>query len=251
MKGLGKAICVQLARQGFDVFFTFWRPYDRSMPWGVEDHEPDSIKKEIKELGVDCEYLEADLMDTASIDDIFSMAAKRPGVPSVLVNNATYSTMTCLDNISAGELDRHYQVNLRAVVLMCQKFVAGFKGESPGRIINISSGQSLSAMSQEIAYAITKGAIETFTRSMQHELARKNITINAINPGLTDTGWTESGWMSREQLDIFRKRFPGGRLGLPTDAAKLAGFLASEDAGWITGQIIHAEGGFMRENYDV
>jgi 3-oxoacyl-[acyl-carrier protein] reductase len=116
---------------------------------------------------------------------------------------------------------------------------------SQGRIINLSSGQSLSAMSCEIAYAITKGAIETLTRTICHELAAQGITINAVNPGLTDSGWMDAATRSQ-----FLPRSPMGRFGQPEDAARLIAFLASDAAGWITGQVIHSEGGFLREKYD-
>ena len=110
--------------------------------------------------------------------------------------------------------------------------------------MNLTSGQSLSFMSNEIAYAMTKGAIETLTRTLSQEIAKKGITINAVYPRPTDTGW-----LDEKQMKIFTDRFPMGRLGQPTDVAKLISFLVSENAEWITGQIIHSEGGFVRENY--
>ena len=96
-------------------------------------------------------------------------------------------------------------------------------------------------MPNEIAYAITKGAIETLTNTLSQEIASKGITINAVNPGPNDTGWMNNK-MKKELLD----QFPMNRVGVPEDTAKLIGFLASEDAEWITGQIIHSEGGFKR-----
>jgi 3-oxoacyl-[acyl-carrier protein] reductase len=99
-------------------------------------------------------------------------------------------------------------------------------------------------MSNEIAYATTKSAIETLTRTISPEIAKKGITINAVNPGLTDTGW-----LDEMQAQMFKDRFPMGRLGQPSDVAKLISFLVSENAEWVTGQIIHSEGGFVRENY--
>lgn len=250
LKGIGKAICIELAKQGIDIFFTYWRPYDKSMLWGVEDSEPAIIQKEILDLGVRCLSLETDLTNEQNIDLLYDTIDDNMGSPSILINNATYSTITDIENISSSEMDKHYYVNLRAPILLTKSFVERFKGNKHGRVVNITSGQSLSAMSGEIGYAVTKGAIETFTKTMQHALAYKNITINAVNPGLTDSGWLESGWLDKEQIEVFRKRFPKGRMGLPVDAAKLVGFLVHEDADWITGQIIHSEGGFIRENYD-
>ncbi|MEN1762286.1 SDR family oxidoreductase [Anoxynatronum sibiricum] len=250
LKGIGRGICVELAKQKIDIFFTYWRPYDHAMPWGVKDDEPEIIKKELMEMGVRCDSLEVDLSNEKAVKEIFDTVEKSLGTASILINNATYSTMTDINTITSQELDQHYFVNLRAPMLLAAEFVKRFEGKSFGRLINITSGQSLSAMSGEVAYAVTKGAMDTFTRTMQHELAYKNITINAVNPGLTDSGWLESGWLNEQQIHIFKKRFPKGRLGLPDDVAKLVGFLVDEKAGWITGQIIHSEGGFVRENYD-
>ena len=244
MKGLGKAICLELAKNGFDIFFTYWRNYDKETPWNIEDNEPDLIQKEIENTGVQCEKMELDLMSNDSVKVLFNEVEKRLGSPTVLVNNATYSTQTSIFDITADEIDKHYFVNLRATTLLCAEFVKRLRGDKNGRIINITSGQSLSVMSGEVAYAITKGAIETLTKMIYQDLAKKGITINAVNPGLTDTGW-----MDETQKEMFKDRFPMGRFGQPEDAARLIAFLVSENAEWITGQIIHSEGGFVRERY--
>ena len=93
-------------------------------------------------------------------------------------------------------------------------------------------------MANELAYAASKGAVEAFTVSLSPAAMRRGITVNAIDPGATDTGW-----MSETQKAAWIANAAGGRLGLPEDAARLAGFLASDDAQWITGQIIHSRGG--------
>jgi 3-oxoacyl-[acyl-carrier protein] reductase len=97
-------------------------------------------------------------------------------------------------------------------------------------------------MLEEIAYIATKGAIDAMTITLSAELAPLGITVNAINPGPTDTGW-----MTPELEERLLPQFPFGRIGRPEDAARLIAFLASEQAEWITGQIIHSEGGFHRQ----
>jgi 3-oxoacyl-[acyl-carrier protein] reductase len=110
-----------------------------------------------------------------------------------------------------------------------------------------AAGSSTSALDsrsgpcRESAYAATKGAIEAFTRTLAAEVGHKGITVNAVNPGPTDTGWI-SGELEQDLLP----RFPLGRIGQPEDAARLVAFLASDEAAWITGQIINSEGGFVR-----
>jgi 3-oxoacyl-[acyl-carrier protein] reductase len=138
-------------------------------------------------------------------------------------------------------LDRHYAVNLRATALLSVEFARRFSGKGGGRIIQLTSGQSLGPMPGELAYAATKGAVEALTKTLAVELAPRGITVNAVNPGPTDTGWMTDE-IKRELLP----RFPMGRLGQPEDAARLIRFLVSPEAEWITGQVIHSEGGFMR-----
>lgn len=241
LKGIGRAICCELAKNGFDIFFTYWTDYDNQMAWKVNENEPDMIQQEIISLGVKCEKLELDLSTENAIEKIFSSIKDKMGKPLVLINNATYSTQTSIDSLTAKELDKHYEVNLKATTLLTLEFIKQFDFNKNGRIINLTSGQSLGQMPNEIAYAITKGAIETLTTTLSQEIASKGITINAVNPGPNDTGWMDEK-MKKELLN----QFPMHRIGKPKDTAKLIGFLASENAEWITGQIIHSEGGFKR-----
>jgi 3-oxoacyl-[acyl-carrier protein] reductase len=244
LKGIGRAICVELAKSGIDIFFTFWTDYDKQMPWSIDENEPDLIQTEIRNLGVKCEKLELNFLELTSIKHLFNEVENKLGIPTILVNNATYSGQTNIEKITAEELDKHYIVNFKVPTLLISEFVRRFKGQKNGRIINLTSGQTLSFMNNEIAYATTKSAIETLTRTISQEIAYKGITINAVNPGLTDTGW-----LDEKQVKIFKDRFPMGRLGQPADVAKLISFLASENSEWVTGQVIHSEGGFVRENY--
>lgn len=241
LQGIGRAIGIELAKRNFDIFFTYWTKYDQQMPWKVKENEPDLIQAEIKTLGVQCEKVELDLTAENAIQELLEAAKKKLGAPSVLINNATYSTQTSIESLTAQELDLHYALNVKATTLLTIEFIKQFKWAKNGRIINLTSGQSLGPMPNEIAYAITKGAIETLTKTLSSEIASKGITINAVNPGPNDTGW-----MDEQLTKDLLNRFPMKRVGKPSDTAKLIGFLASEEAEWITGQIIHSEGGFIR-----
>jgi 3-oxoacyl-[acyl-carrier protein] reductase len=168
-------------------------------------------------------------------------AGEALGTPAILVNNAAYDTRAGYEHLTADMLDAHYAVNLRATALLCTGFARRYRGGSGGRIINLTSGQSRGPMPGELAYIATKGAIEAFTVTLAAEVAPLGITVNAVNPGPTD-----SGWMSEEVKAAVLARMGMGRLGMPADAARLVAFLASEDGGWITGQILHSEGGFYR-----
>ena len=230
-RGIGAAICKALAEEGADVFFTHWK----------EGNEPKGLLEELRGAGVRAENMEVDLSLLESPERLLDMVAAWLGQPSVLVNNAAYSTRDGYEALDAATLDAHYAVNLRATALLSVGFARRFGGGSGGRIVNLTSGQSLGPMPRELAYAATKGAIEAFTLTLAAEVGQKGITVNAVNPGPTDTGW-----MADELRQELSGRFPTGRVGEPEDAARLVAFLASEEAAWITGQVIHSEGGFLR-----
>lgn len=239
-QGIGAAICRALARDGRDIAFTHWRAYDRGSAWGADDDGPRALEAELGALGVRAAAIEADLSLPEAPAWLLAEVTRRLGRPTILVNNAAYSTNDGYAALDAATLDAHYAVNLRATALLCVELARRWPG-GPGRIVNLSSGQGRGPMPGELAYAASKGAIEAFTVSLAAGVAHLGITVNAVNPGPTDTGW-----MTEELKAALLPKFPFGRIGQPEDAARLVAFLASEAAGWITGQIIHSEGGFLR-----
>ncbi len=239
-QGIGAAICLALAQAGVDILFTHWSPYDSRLPWGAEDDLPMLLQRQIQATGVRCEHLSIDLSDIKAPQRILDIAETRLGPVSILVNNATHDdTQAPFDQLDAVTLDAYYAVNIRGTMLLSVEFARRFALSIGGRIINLTSGQGRGAMPGKLAYVATKGAIEAFTTTLAVEVAPKGITVNAIDPGPTNTGW-----MTEEIQRNLLPRFPMGRIGQPEDAARLIAFLASEDAGWITGQIIRSTGGF-------
>jgi 3-oxoacyl-[acyl-carrier protein] reductase len=185
--------------------------------------------------------MHAELMDPEMVDAILSRCRETLGAPSVLVNNAAYSTTRNWDVLTCEEFDKHYWVNARASSLLSIGFAKQFDRGHGGRIISLTSGQSLGPMPTELAYAASKGAIEAFVKSLAFAVGHLGITVNAVNPGPNDTGW-----MSDELKAELQPKFALGRIGRPDDAAKVVAFLASPAADWVTGQIINVEGGFTR-----
>ena len=240
-RGIGTAICRTLAGKGADVFFTYWVPFDRRQLVGEDPEAPAALHEELRGMGVRAEGVELDLSPADSPECLLDAVTERLGPPSILVNNAAYSTRDSFERLDAETLDAHYAVNLRAAALLSVGFARRYPGGPGGRIINLTSGQSLGPMPEELAYAATKGAIETFTVTLAAEVGHKGITVNAVNPGPTDTGW-----MTEELKEELSAKFPAGKVGEPEDAARVVAFLASDEACWITGQIIHSEGGFLR-----
>lgn len=236
--GIGAAIARELAAGGANVFITYFRPYDLTMPWGVQSQEPDDLLAELRSAGVQAAGLERDLSQPDAAGCLFDAVEACLGPATILVNNATVSEPGDIFQVDAAQLDRHYAVNIRNLVLLSAAFARRLPAGCPGRIINLSSGQSVGPMPGEIAYVTTKGGVEAFTLSASAELASRGITVNAIDPGATDTGWMDEALKAK-----LIRRTPMGRTGLPSDTAHLVRFLASEEAGWITGQILRSRGG--------
>jgi 3-oxoacyl-[acyl-carrier protein] reductase len=232
--GIGAAIARRLANQGTDVFFTYWM---------AETKWIEEFQEELRKLGVKCESVEFDLSISEAAGEILNAATEKLGYPTILINNAAHSSRDGYELLDAKALDDHYAVNMRTTFLLSVEFARRFKklNKSSGRIINLTSGQALGPMIGELAYAATKGAITAFTLSLSAELAPLGITVNAVNPGPTD-----SGWMTEAIKDVLKPKFLMGRIGMPEDAANLVAFLASDEARWITGQVINSEGGFLR-----
>jgi 3-oxoacyl-[acyl-carrier protein] reductase len=143
--------------------------------------------------------------------------------------------------VTADMLDAHWAINTRASLLLAQAFARHHDGREGGRIVLMTSGQGQGPMPGEIAYATSKGALAAITLSLSDELADRGITVNCVNPGPTDTGWATPALLA-----AVADRLPAGRWGEPDDAARLIAWLASDDGRWMTGQVLHSEGGFRR-----
>lgn len=239
-RGIGAAVCVELARAGMDIFFTHWTPYDIAMELEDEEDTPAALRSRLVSLGVRCEHMSADLADVETPKRIMDTVEERLGGASVLVNNAVHDTTDApFHELDAQTLDAYYAVNIRGTMLLSVEFARRFTRGAGGRIINLTSGQGRGPMPGKLAYVATKGAIEAFTVTLSAEVAPSGITVNAVDPGPTDTGW-----VTDELREYLLPRFPMGRIGQPEDAARLIAFLASENAAWVTGQIIRSTGGF-------
>jgi len=236
--GIGAAIARTFAEAGIGVFTTYYRPYDELMPWGSSPNEPEELIEELRTKGVRAEGVEADLADPEIPSKVIHHAYDSLGFVDILVNNATCDIEADIYSLTPGSLDMHYAVNVRGAMLLCAEFAKRHDGRPGGRIINLSSGQGLGPMPRNLPYAATKGAVEAFTLSMSVLLASKGITVNAVDPGPTDTGWLSDG-LRAELIE----RAPFGRIGTPADVAQLVLFLASSEGQWITGQVVHSRGG--------
>jgi 3-oxoacyl-[acyl-carrier protein] reductase len=223
---IGTAICRALAARGHAVAFT--------VPPGGDGGALAA------ELGAPA--IEAELADPAAATAVLEEASERLGaLPAVLVNNAAHSVNGGYAAMDAATLDAHYAVNVRTPVLLSCELARRHPAGEAGRIVCLTSGQSLGPMLDELPYTTTKAALEMFVRQLAPEVMPLGITVNAVNPGVTDTGWVTDAIRA-----AVLPRMPAGRIGTGEDAARLIAWLCSAEAGWVTGQVIGSEGGFIR-----
>jgi len=200
------------------------------------------VRDALADGGAGVHDTELDLALPDAPSQLISAAADACGHLDILVcNHARSGGDGPLGALDAGLLDAHWAVNTRSSILLAQAFAAQHDGRPGGRIIFTTSGQDLGPMTGEVAYAASKGALASITRTLADQLAGQAMTLNAVNPGPVDTGYAPP-----ETYEAVRRRFPQLRWGVPDDPARLIAWLVTDEAAWITGQVISTEGGFRR-----
>ena len=234
--GIGFAVARRLLARGDRVAVASWSPHDRDQPWGG-----DEMAAVLGELG-DPPHLETDLADPDAPARLMAWARARLGPVTTLVAAHARSSSGGIDDVTADELDAVFTVNARASVLLTQALAAQYEPVAgPGRVVLFTSGQHRGPMTGEVAYALSKGAIQQITATMADALADRGIAVTCLNPGPTDTGWADPG--TRAQLAA---RFPSGRWTTPEDIAEVVDVLTGPTGMLLTGQTIDAEAGFRR-----
>lgn len=258
--GIGHAIACRAADYGASVVAHHYRPHDASQLWGADDI--DAVMASIRTHLVGPARLidiPADLAAPGEPVRVVEQAAATAGHLDALVCNQAMSNPDGpLSEMTEAVLDAHWAVDARASILLAQAFAAqkGFASPAPARsggpgsrsvdnhrgaIVFLTSGQGLGPLPGEIAYAAAKAAIAGLTPTISEELIDAGITVNTVNPGPVDTGYVTDA--DREAIAAM---FPQGRWGEPDDAARLITWLLTDEARWITGQVINSEGGFAR-----
>ena len=250
--GIGHAIACRAADYGASIVAHHYRPHDVSQPWGADDVE--AVMASIRSHLVGPAQLidvPADLAAPGEPARVVEQAAASAGHLDALVcNQAMSSPDGPLSEMTEAVLDAHWAVDARASILLAQAFAAqeGFAvpaspglGRRRGAIVFLTSGQGLGPLPGEIAYAAAKAAIAGVTLTISEELIDAGITVNTVNPGPIDTGY-----VTEEIRQATAAMFPQGRWGEPDDAARLITWLLTDEARWITGQVISSEGGFAR-----
>jgi 3-oxoacyl-[acyl-carrier protein] reductase len=233
--GIGASIASALAKSGWDLALTFWRPYDAAMPWGSHAEDVQLLRSELHAFGVRTAVVEADLSLPDSPTTIFDAAEQDLGSVTALIMAHAHSVDSDILTTSVESFDLHFAVNARATWLLVREFGRRFRGMfGTGRIIAITSDHTVG----NLPYGASKGAMDRIVIAAAWEFKSLGITANVIDPGATDTGW-----MSASQMEEVRSAVPLGRVGLPQDCANLVNFLCSAEGDWINAQLIYSNGG--------
>ncbi len=233
--GLGAAIALRLAEDGWDVATTHWTAYDDRMPWGRQPDGPPAVAAGIAERGARTVAVEADLSDVRAPEEVFDAVERELGPVTALVMCHCESVDSGLLDTTVESFDRHYAVNVRASWLLLKEYGERARPEhGRGRVVALTSDHVVG----NLPYGATKGALDRLVIASARELAHLDMTANVVNPGPVDTGW-----MSEELRASIERHSPLGRGGRPQDTADLVSFLVSEQGGWVNGQLLHSDGG--------
>jgi 3-oxoacyl-[acyl-carrier protein] reductase len=235
--GIGAGIARRLAASGWNVAFTYWRPYDARMPWGEEAGAAEAIGADLAAHGAASAGVEADLSAPDAPARVFDEAERALGKVTVLVMCHCESVDSGLLETTVESFDRHFAVNARATWLLVREFglrLAATDADG-GRVIALTSDHTVG----NLPYGASKGALDRIVLTAAHELAHLGVSANVINPGPVDTGW-----MDDQVRELALRQTPLGRLGTPQDTAHLVEFLCSPEGRWVNGQLLMSNGGF-------
>lgn len=229
-RGIGRAIALRLSQEGASVVVNYARGADQAK----------DVVSAIEAAGGKALAVQADVRKTAEIRDLFDRTQETYSQIDILVNNAGVILYKPLAEVTEAEFDNLFAINVKGTFFACQE--AAKRMAEGGRIVNFSSSTTAMLLPTYGAYVATKGAVEQLTRSLAKELGDRQITVNVISPGPTDTELFTVG-KTAEQIQRFTQMTALGRLGKVEDIADVTAFLCSEQARWITGQNIRVNGG--------
>jgi 3-oxoacyl-[acyl-carrier protein] reductase len=229
-RGIGKAIALELGKHGALVIGT------ATTVAGAE-----AISAYLAEAGVQGRGLVLDVASQASVDEAFAEINGHEGAPGILVNNAGITRDNLLLRMSADEWDQIINTNLSSLYRTCKACLRGMMKARHGRIINIASVVGVMGNAGQTNYAAAKAGIIGFSKSLAREVGSRGITVNTVAPGFIETDMT--GAMTEEQRGALTSQIPLNKLGNPEDIAHAVAFLASQHAGYITGETLNVNGG--------
>jgi 3-oxoacyl-[acyl-carrier protein] reductase len=235
-KGIGAAIAKELAARGASV----------AVNYSGSKAAAEAVVAEIEKAGGKAFAVQANLSDPDAIGPFIHNVAAKLGPIDILVNNAGIYEFGALEQVTPEHFHKQFNLNVLGLLLVTQAAVARFNPKG-GSIINIGSVVGRMAFPNAAVYSATKGAVDSVTVSLSKELGPRGIRVNALNPGLIITEGTQDAGIAGSDFEKSAvAETPLGRAGQPRDVATAAAFLASDDAGWVSGQTLYASGGYSR-----
>lgn len=233
-RGIGAGICEAFSRQPDTIVF---------LHYNSSEEKAGRLQMRLKEEGCDVRLKKADLRSEEEIVCMVREILEDCGHIDVLVNNAAVAEQKLYTDITAEDWDRIFDINVKGMFLLTREVLSAMLWEKQGRIINISSIWGICGGSMEVAYSASKAAVIGMTKALAKEAGPSGITVNCVAPGVIDTDMNAS--LSEETMELLKEETPLGQIGKPEDVAGCVTFLASEQARFITGQILSPNGGIV------
>ena len=230
-RGIGRAICIELARRGFHVVVNY----------GQQKEAAEEVVQKCRQFGVQAVAVKADMSQKADCDFLMKEAVKLTGKVQVWVNNAGITRDNLLLRMSEEEFQKVIDLNLTGAFYGMKAAVSVMIRQRYGRIVTISSIAGVRGNAGQVNYSASKAGVIGMTKSLAKEVASRNITVNAIAPGMIATEMVDA--IPDKTREEMVKSIPMRRMGEPKDVANAVAFLAGEDAGYITGQVLCVDGG--------
>ena len=232
-RGIGKEIALNFARNGADIVINYTR----------SDEKAKEVQAEAEKLGVKAMIYKADVSSDAAVSEFAKAVVKEFGKVDILINNAGITKDGLIVRMKEEDFDQVIDVNLKGTFLCCKYFGKQMMKKKQGKIVNISSVIGVMGNAGQVNYAASKAGVIGVTKSLAKEFAPRGINVNAIAPGFIETEMTKK--LDEETIENYLKGIPLGKLGSPSDVAELVSFLSSDNANYITGQIINIDGGMI------
>ena len=232
-RGIGKQIALTLAKEGYNI----------AINYRAENDDLKITKKEIESNNVKCFAVQGDVTKFEDCEEFVKQIIEEFGNIDVLVNNAGITRDTLLMRMKEEDFKQVIDTNLVGTFNVTKNVISYMMKARNGRIINISSVVGISGNAGQTNYAASKAGIIGFTKSLAKEVASRNITVNAVAPGFIETQMTAV--LKEDIKEEIAKKIPLKRMGTPQDVANVVKFLASSDSSYITGQVIHIDGGML------
>ncbi|MCT1398677.1 3-oxoacyl-ACP reductase FabG [Virgibacillus sp. LDC1] len=232
-RGIGAAVAERFASVRMNVVIHYMNSHEAA----------NEVARRCMAYGAKVLTVSADLRDKEQILRMKEKLQSHDMEPDILVNNAGVSHYGLLSDVTEEEWDTLMSINLRGMFLCSQAFMGRMISQRFGRIINVSSIWGLSGASCEVLYSTSKGGVNAFTKALAKELAPSGVTVNAVAPGAVDTSML--GHLESDEIRMLEDEIPVGRLAQPDEISSLVYFLALPESGYITGQVISPNGGWV------